>query len=126
MVTFAAVVPTTPLDFNITGSSSGIIDVAWQAPQYDGGSPLTGYYLYYKLTTAATFTQSALINATEFTFQLTGLTADTEYAVRITAANIKGESVPSGILYQYASAVPATLAAPTIVLNSRTDYSIGI
>jgi sulfatase maturation enzyme AslB (radical SAM superfamily) len=99
LLSFAAVVPTTPLDFVITNSASGIIDVAWQAPQYDGGSPLLGYYVYYKLTSATTYTQSILVNTTVFSFQIASLTADSEYAVRITADNVKGESTPSGILY---------------------------
>ncbi len=54
------------------------------------------------------------------------MTADAEYAIRITAENIKGESVPSGLIYQYAGAVPATLSAPTLITSSRTDYSVDI
>ena len=55
---------------------------------------------------------------------MTALTADTEHAIRITAENIKGESIPSGLIYQYAAAVPATLSAPTLISSSRTDFSL--
>lgn len=60
----------------MTGSSSGIINLSWDTPLYDGGSLITGYYVYYQLTGAATWTQSALISAATLTYSLSALTAD--------------------------------------------------
>ena len=57
---------------------------------------------------------------------MSGLTADSLYALKITAENIKGESVASGILYQYAGEVPTGLATPTITSGTRTEYSVEV
>jgi hypothetical protein len=56
LATFAAVVPTSPLSFTITGSTSGTVSVSWVQPKYDGGSKLLGYYVYYKLSGAGSYT----------------------------------------------------------------------
>ena len=121
LVVFAAVVPTAPQQFNYVTSASGTITVEWEAPQYDGGSPLLGYYIYYKISSVSTWTQTSLISPSASLVSVLGsLTADSQYAMRITAANIKGESIPSGIIYQYASQVPTGVAAPSILVSSRT------
>jgi len=57
---------------------------------------------------------------------VSGLTADTEYEFYVTALNVKGESYRSGVVYQYAGAVPSALTAPTQQILSRTDSSISI
>lgn len=57
---------------------------------------------------------------------VTGLVADQEYVLYIQAVNIKGESFRSGIVQQYASAVPSGLVSPTVQVGSRTDSTIGV
>jgi len=44
----------------------------------------------------------------------------------IRAVNIKGESVRSGVIYQYAGAVPTGLAAPVLDVSSRTDTTVSV
>lgn len=126
LTSLAAAVPSTPINFTITSSASGVINLEWVAPLYDGGSVLTGYYVYYMASSATVYTKTSLISATSLSYSLGSLTADTLYSLKITAVNTKGESTASGILYQYASAVPATLAAPTVSSGSRTATTIGI
>lgn len=107
LTSFAAVVPSTPQNFIITNSGLGSVDLAWTQPQYDGGSPLSGYYVYYQKTGIdTTWTKSSLLSFALFEYQVTSLTANTQYSFKMTAANIKGESIQSGIKYQYAAAVP--------------------
>ena len=48
--TLAAVVPSAPLNFNVTNSMLGSVSLEWNEPEFDGGSELLGYYTYYKLT----------------------------------------------------------------------------
>lgn len=94
----AAVAPSTPQNFAITTSGASTIDVEWTAPEYDGGSPLTGYYGYHKLASAPTFTKSALIDPATTTYQFSG-TVDNEYIVKVVAVNSEDESDPSDSIY---------------------------
>jgi hypothetical protein len=57
---------------------------------------------------------------------VSGLTAGVEYEFYVTALNAKGESFRSGVVYQYAGAVPSAIAAPTQQILSRTDTSIAV
>ncbi len=132
---FIAVAPSAPLDFAFVDSASGTITLKWNAPSNDGGATLTGYYVYYKQAPPkgatgadleAAFSKSALISVHQLSTTLTGLVADTEYVMYVTAENIKGESKRSGFVYQFASAVPTVLAAPSIQAGSRTDTSITV
>ena len=57
---------------------------------------------------------------------MTGLDADVEYVVYLRAANVKGESVRTGVIYQYAGAVPSGIGAPVLDVSSRTDKSVSV
>ena len=45
---FAAVPPSTPLEFAVIDSSLGAVTLSWREPLQDGGSQLTGYFVYSK------------------------------------------------------------------------------
>lgn len=129
MTSFVAVVPSTPDEFAFVSSDAGSIEFKWQAPKYDGGATLTGYYIYYKKTLSGlntAFTKGDFIPASLLTYILTGLDADVEYVVYLRAANVKGESVRTGVIYQYAGAVPSGLSAPVLDVSSRTDKSVSV
>jgi titin len=94
LTSFAAVVPATPQGFNITSSDLGSVYLAWSPPLYDGGSPLSGYYVYYQKTgIETTWTKTSLLSFALFEYQVTSLTTNSQYSFKITAANIKGESI---------------------------------
>jgi hypothetical protein len=121
---FAAVVPSTPLGFHHTDSQSGSISLAWDSPLYDGGAALTGYYIYYKVASDTSWSKTTLVTADLHQETVGSLTPDTQYSLKIVAVNEKGESVQSGIMYQYASAVPTLSQEPVIVGGSRTETSL--
>jgi hypothetical protein len=50
LTSLAAVVPTTPLAFAIETSGEGSVTVSWLATAENSGSPVLGYYIYYKQT----------------------------------------------------------------------------
>lgn len=122
----AAVVPSEPLDFTVISSTAGgSISLEWNAPLYDGGSSLTGYYIYYYVFPAGAVTQSALIPATQLSKTL-ALVAGSHYALSIVSENAVGESIPSSVVYRYAAAKPSALTVPTIVSGTRTSTSLSV
>ena len=123
---FAAVVPSVPLSFKHTNSESGSITLAWLPPEFDGGAMVTGYFIYYKIAGTVNWSKTSLISADNFQHTVDSLSADTRYSLKIVAVNEKGESEQSNIHYQYASAVPTGLFAPTLVVSSRTDTTLTI
>jgi hypothetical protein len=95
----AAVVPTEPLNSEILSSASGSISVSWTSPEYDGGSSITGYRIYYKTNPSLVWSSTALLSSRLFTSTLSPITADTEYMVKIAAENSEGSSIASNVLY---------------------------
>jgi len=126
LTVLAAVEPSAPQNLVVTDSTIATIDIEWDAPSRDGGSSLTGYYAYYKLSGAGSWTQSALISKAVNTFQLTSLTANSLYLIKMVAVNSVGEGDDSDIVNQYSASVPTSLTAPTVVASSRTSSSMGL
>lgn len=74
LTSLAAVVPSVPLDFEITGSSLGGVSLAWTAPLNDGGDPLQGFYIYYRLTgTSDSWSETSLLSEEITSYTVTGL-----------------------------------------------------
>ena len=100
MSSFAAVVPTVPQNFAVVGSGIGSVTLSWTAPAEDGGAELLGYYIYFvKFGTQDPWSKTSLVSDDFTSFEVTGLEQDLKYSFKITAANVKGESVQSGIRY---------------------------
>ena len=74
LASLAAVVPSVPLNFEITGSSLGSVSLAWTAPLNDGGDPLVGFYIYYRLSgTSSTWSKTELISEENNAYTLSAL-----------------------------------------------------
>ena len=73
-------------------AGDAMIDASWSAPA-NGGSTITGYDVQHKVAGAADSTYAAVTraDAAALTEMITGLTNDTEYTVRVRAANDAGE-----------------------------------
>lgn len=100
LTSFAAVVPSTPTEFEIVGSGLGTVSLAWKAPVEEGGAPVEGYYIYYRLKgSELIWSKSGLILPSQNQQTVVGLTENVEYSFKMTATNVKGESAQTGILY---------------------------
>ena len=121
-VIITAAVPTAPINLSVNSNSIGSIALSWNASLSDGGESVVGYYVYYKEVSATTFTGTSLIASTTTTLSLT---ANQEYAIRVTAVNSKGESPPSISVYAYAADVPSSLAVMEVVERYENGFKLG-
>ena len=85
----ATVVPLAPSAPTVTGGKKQL-SVSWVAP-YDGESPITGYAVQYKLSTASIWIAWPH-TGTGRTATITGLTDSTAYEVQVLATNSVGSS----------------------------------
>jgi predicted phage tail protein len=87
--------------------------LTWNPPTSDGGSPVSGYNVYY--ATSADFKPAAEVpGVTGTSLLLVGLVNGTSYYFRVTAVNKVGESQPSGEV----PAVPVTVPGPPAGLTA--------
>jgi Fibronectin type III domain len=108
--------PSAPLGLSAL-SGGGTVSLAWTAPSFDGGSPITNYKVY-RGTSAGT--ETFLANAgTSTTFLDGGLTNGTTYYYKVSAENVYGESP----LSSEAAATPADLVPPAMPLPTIDDFN---
>ena len=93
----AATVPGTPRSLQVQTAGTGELAVTWQEPESNGGSEVTGYRVQWKLATGSWNTEADVSSAatTGTSYTITSLALDTEYAVRVIAANGVGDGPPS-------------------------------
>ena len=81
----------------ISLESDGSLLVAWDPPQNDGGSAITGYTVQWKSGSESFGDPSRehTTGASASTYAITGLTNGTEYTARVIAVNAVGDGPPS-------------------------------
>lgn len=101
--------PSSPTSVTATSVSGTQINLSWAAPSNNGGSPVTGYKIEYKVGSSGYSTLVANTGNTATTYTHTGLTAGLVYVYKISAINSAGASNPS----QEASAIPTAQSTST-------------
>ena len=93
----AATVPGEPEHLNVSPHDDQGLDLYWEAPASDGGSPITGYKVQWKEAANSWDTEADVSEeaVTGTTHTINGLTEGVEYAVRVMATNGVGDSPPS-------------------------------
>ena len=111
--------PAAPAAPTVTAGESSLI-AAWAAPAADGGSPVTGYRVEWRIADSQAGTQTwdqaaaagqAATGVASGPYTVPGLTNDVEYTVRVIAVNAAGDSPPSA----EASESPGDMTPPTPV-----------
>lgn len=88
--------PSPPSRPKIIDSTKASITVSWKKPLFDGGSPVTGYNVEYKMSDDTEWTTAVQnLKGTEYTVH--GLTSGAEYLFCIRSINKVGASDPSEI-----------------------------
>ena len=68
--------------------------LTWEAPEDDGGSPVTGYFLDRRTAESSRWLRVTKDQIPELTHSVTDLIEDTEYVFRVVATNKIGEGPP--------------------------------
>ncbi len=86
-------VPDRPTNLLAHASSPTRVDLFWNTPEYDGGSPITGYKIEYHILSSTTYLplEADTGNVTT-TYSHTSLTTGETYFYRIYAINDEGTS----------------------------------
>ena len=117
-VAAAATVPGQPEHLNVSPHDEDALDLYWEAPASDGGSPITGYKVQWKEAAdswdAPEHVSEETVTGTTRT--INGLTEGVEYAVRVMATNEVGEGPASA----EKTGIPGETRAPEKV-RSRVD-----
>jgi titin len=108
--------PAPPTGLIATSSSATQINLSWSAPSNNGGSPVTGYKIEYKLGASGTYSTLVANTAnTATTYSHTALSTGQSYVYRISAINSVGASNPS----------PEASATPTVSSQTATNSAPG-
>ena len=93
----AATAPGAPQRLNVSPHDEDALDLYWEAPGSDGGSPITGYRVQWKEASGSWDTPGDVSEeaVTGTSHTLTGLTGGVEYAVRVIAINDVGDGPAS-------------------------------
>ncbi len=97
-----------PTGLKAVASSPVQIDLSWNAPSNNGGTPIIGYRIDVKVGSGSYTTLVQNTDSTVRTYSHTERTTDTTYTYRVSAINSVGTSGPSG----EASATPTLSSEP--------------
>lgn len=116
-----AIAPDAPTAVTLSaGTPGGSIDVSWTAPADDGGSAITDYLVEYSLTGSGGWTTFSRAPSTATATTILGLTASTNYYVRVSAVNAIGAG-PSAS----GTPSPTSSSAATVPTAPRAVTAIG-
>lgn len=84
--------PSPPLNLRVTEYNKDYIVVAWEVPQFDGGSPITGYKIEKRDAKREAWVKVEDVDANTLTVKATRLVEGNQYYFRVLAENEVGES----------------------------------
>jgi titin len=114
-----AAIPDRPTNLQAIPVSPTKVDLFWNTPENNGGSPITGYKIEVRSGSGDFVTLNANTGNTGTTYSHTGLTTGTSYIYRVFAINAQGISIASA----EAIATPTSSSQPleNIVPNAPTS-----
>jgi len=113
--------PDKPTNLQALDVSPTRIDLFWATPQNNGGSPITGYKIEYKIAGGSYSNLVSNTGNATTKYSHTGLITGTTYIYRVSSINTVGASIPSS----EAVATPTTSSKPleNIVPNAPTSLT---
>jgi hypothetical protein len=112
LLTHFITLPASPRSFSAIFNEGGpLIALSWLAPVNNGGSPLLGFELRYRITGSALWSPPVTISPGMYNFTLTGISTNSFYDLEIKAFNLKGYS-PATFLSGISTEVDGGEGAP--------------
>ena len=84
--------PSPPLNLKTKEVNKEYVILAWESPDTDGGSPLTGFIIERKDVTKTSWVSAGRCDANTFYFKVTKLIEGNEYEFQVAAENDVGQS----------------------------------
>ena len=117
-----ATTPDAPTDLAAIANGTSRIDLAWTAPDYDGGAAVTGYHIEVSLDRGLTWRDLvANTNSTATSFAHTGLSPATTRYYQVSAINRVGPGDPSNV--EQATTDATVPNAPARLSATAKDHS---
>ena len=82
--------PGSPRDLRVTEYWTDYISLAWEAPESDGGTPITGYIIEKRDASRPSWIKAGTVDANTLTFKAGNLFEGAEYCFRVYAENKAG------------------------------------
>ena len=125
--TTASMVPGAPQNVSVT-EGRGELMVTWEAPEDDGGSPITGYAVQWKSGDEEfDSTREAQVDSETLTYTIADLSNEVEYTVQILAVNDNGQSEPSDTATGMPSAtISGMIQSVTVESESATTANFTV
>ena len=105
---YLGVVPTAPKNLASSALTSTSVNLAWSAPDSDGGSALVDYRVEQSVDSGSTWSALVRSVSTSASFGVTGLSPGKNYQFRVFALNGLGSSIASNVVTVNTPAVVAT------------------
>jgi len=91
----SAGVPSQPLSLTATAASSTQVNLSWSAPSSNGGYPISGYKIEFRIGSGSYSTLISNTGSTSTAYSHTGLSSGQTYVYRVSAINSVGAGTPS-------------------------------
>uniref|UniRef100_A0A4W5NW22 Fibronectin type-III domain-containing protein n=1 Tax=Hucho hucho TaxID=62062 RepID=A0A4W5NW22_9TELE len=117
--------PSAPKDFKVAEVTRQHVHLMWEAPEHNGGSPLTGYQIEKRDVSRKTWVK-VITGVQDQEFTVTDVVEGKEYLFRVTACNKCGPGEPAYIDEPVNVSSPATVPDPPENLKWRDKSASGI
>ena len=87
--------PSPPQNLRVKEVYKDFVVLAWDAPEFDGGSPITGFHVEKKDASKTSFIKADQVNGSTYELKVIKLVEGKDYDFRVCAINDIGQSEPS-------------------------------
>jgi len=127
VTTRAPGISSAPINVRAAADGDAAIDVSWEAPEDDGGTPITRYEVQWSPDGVSGWRNAGqTANGTTLTFKNTGMTFRTTCYYRVAARNARGLSAWSDPPYAMATTLAGVPGQPCLTVRATDANTIAL